>query len=79
MGAVPKPIHQRLPHALKQDMRRGALQDQQIVALKTATTALQNAAAAITAPGTPGSTYSETWAQAVTTALTALLTALSSD
>lgn len=75
MAAIPKPIHQRLAHTLKQDINQGKVRSQQIVKLQTALGALQTGAA-IAAPPAAGSTYSESQAASVVTTLTELITAL---
>jgi hypothetical protein len=75
VSAIPKPLNQRLPHALKQDQRKGAVHGQQIVNLQTAVANLQTGAT-VTAPEAAGSAYSEAQAASVVTALTELITAL---
>jgi hypothetical protein len=75
MSAIPKPPLQRLPHALKQDMRKGAVHGQQIVNLQTAVANLATGTT-VTAPGAAGSAYSEAQMASVVTAVTDLITAL---
>jgi hypothetical protein len=75
LSAIPKPLNQRLPHAIKQEQRKGAIHGQQIISLQTAVGNLQTGLT-VTAPTAAGSAYSEAQAASAVTAITQLITAL---